>query len=497
MHKAADPVTVGGFKKYLGAEYVRTDKRGGADDRPVHVRFRGEVNDRVLPGDHVVDEHWVASVALHEPVTGMPAHRLQIREVAGIGQLVEDSNVTVGQARQPAFQRRADELGPDESGAPGNQNPHVVIPIVGRQPMPGEGCQLYPGLLAGDTLTESRPGGWFWGIPLSNGTVSVGYVTPVDEFKKTGLSLPELFADQLAKSEEARKLTDGATQVTGFRSIKDWSYTCTRFHGPGWALVGDAAAFIDPLLSTGVTLALRGAKGLADAVDAAAHAEPDTAEELLDQYETSYRDFLDTLLDFIRYFYDRDRTKEEYWDMAQRSIDPDHLHAPVMDFATMLSGLTGLTEIFPASAAGRTRAAQIAAAADADAAALERLLRFLTLRGLLYRDETGGYALTELGEGLRDDHPAGVRAWLDIEGAGRPELAFVQLLHSIRTGQAAFPQQFGRTLWDDLAASEQRALSSTRRWGRTRRAAASGSPAPTTGVRAVMWSTSAAGTGRC
>jgi flavin-dependent dehydrogenase len=216
-----------------------------------------------------------------------------------------------------------------------------------------QGCQLYPGLLAGDTLTESRPGGWFWGIPLSDGTVSVGYVTPVDEFKKTGLSLPELFADQLAQSEEARKLTNGATRVSGFRSIKDWSYTCTRFHGPGWALVGDAAAFIDPLLSTGVTLALRGAKGLADAVDAAAHAEPDAAQELLEQYETSYRDFLGSLLDFIRYFYNRDRTKEEYWDKAQRTIDPDRLHAPVMDFATMLSGLTGLTEIFSEPAAGQ------------------------------------------------------------------------------------------------------------------------------------------------
>jgi predicted transcriptional regulator len=108
-------------------------------------------------------------------------------------------------------------------------------------------------------------------------------------------------------------------------------------------------------------------------------------------------------------------------------------------------------------AAGLTRAPEIAAAAGANAAALERLLRFLAARGLLCRDETGGYALTELGEALRDDHPAGVRAWLDIEGAGRPELAFIQLLHSIRTGEAAFPRQFGRTLWDDLAASEQRA----------------------------------------
>jgi flavin-dependent dehydrogenase len=208
-----------------------------------------------------------------------------------------------------------------------------------------QGCQRYGGTRAGDTVTENRPAGWFWYIPLSDGTVSVGYVTPIDEYKKSGKTLEELYHSELAQSEEVRALTTGAFQASGFRTIKDWSYTCTRFVGPGWALVGDAAAFIDPLLSTGVGLAMRGAKGLAETVDAIL-AAPETEERMLELYEQDYRDFLYSLLDFVRFFYDRTKNKEEYWEKAQDTLDPDRLRPKKIDFATMLSGVSGIHEIF-------------------------------------------------------------------------------------------------------------------------------------------------------
>jgi flavin-dependent dehydrogenase len=218
-----------------------------------------------------------------------------------------------------------------------------------------QGCQRYPGTRAGDTVTENRPAGWFWFIPLSDGTVSIGYVTPVEEFKKSALTLPELFASQLSQAEAVKALTRDAVQVSGFRSIRDWSYTCDRFHGPGWVLVGDAAAFIDPLLSTGVTLALRGAKGLAEAANGVL-ANPGAEDQLLGRYEANYRQFLESLLDFVRFFYDRSRVREEYWDKAQKSIDPQKLRPRKMDFATMLSGLTGISDIFDAPASERRAA---------------------------------------------------------------------------------------------------------------------------------------------
>jgi flavin-dependent dehydrogenase len=215
-----------------------------------------------------------------------------------------------------------------------------------------EGCNRYGGTRAGDIVSENRPSGWFWFIPLHDGTTSVGYVTPVDVYKASGKSLEELYESELAQTREVRSLTDGARRVSGFRSIKDWSYTCERFQGPGWALVGDAAAFIDPLLSTGVTLALRGSRALADAIDAAL-ADPGAEEQALGQYEKNYRTFLESVLDFVRFFYDRTKNKEDYWDEAQRTVDPAKLRPRETDFATMLSGLTGITDIFHEPKASR------------------------------------------------------------------------------------------------------------------------------------------------
>jgi hypothetical protein len=107
-------------------------------------------------------------------------------------------------------------------------------------------------------------------------------------------------------------------------------------------------------------------------------------------------------------------------------------------------------------AAGVDTVPELAAAVGANPDALERLLRFLAARGVLRRDEAGRYGLTPLGEALRSDHPGRMRAGLDLEGIGRIELAFVELLHSIRTGEPAFDQHFGRDFWADLAADPVR-----------------------------------------
>ncbi|GFJ84532.1 methyltransferase [Phytohabitans houttuyneae] len=111
-------------------------------------------------------------------------------------------------------------------------------------------------------------------------------------------------------------------------------------------------------------------------------------------------------------------------------------------------------------AAGRRTARELAAAVQADEDALDRVLRHLVTARVLTRAEPGAYGLTPLGEQLRDDDPRGLRPWLDLEGAvGRAETSFVQLLHTVRTGEPAFPQQFGRPFWDDLSADPALAAS--------------------------------------
>lgn len=111
-------------------------------------------------------------------------------------------------------------------------------------------------------------------------------------------------------------------------------------------------------------------------------------------------------------------------------------------------------------AEGLRTADELAEAASADPDALDRVLRHVAAKGVFTRTESGRYGLTPLSETLRDDHPSGIRAMLDIAGAlGRADLSFVQLLHTVRTGEPAFPIQFGRSFWDDLAADPARTAS--------------------------------------
>lgn len=103
-------------------------------------------------------------------------------------------------------------------------------------------------------------------------------------------------------------------------------------------------------------------------------------------------------------------------------------------------------------------AAELAEEAGVGADALDRLMRHLVTAGVLIRDDTGRYALTELGACLCEGHPAGLRADLDIEGpVGRGDLSLVALLHSVRTGAAAFSALYGEPYWTDLAADPARA----------------------------------------
>lgn len=208
-----------------------------------------------------------------------------------------------------------------------------------------QGAKRLEGTRSGDTLSESRPNGWIWYIPLSDGTTSVGYVTSTAALKESGRTPQQLFEEQLAGADEVGRLLDGARRVSGFRTARDWSYTCRELHGPGWALVGDAAAFVDPLMSSGVSMAMRAAKGLASSLDWVLR-NPDDEAAVMKQYQADYHQFAGNLVEFIRFFYDRTLNRAEYWDKAQEVIDPERNLPSRRDFATILSGMAGLHEVF-------------------------------------------------------------------------------------------------------------------------------------------------------
>ncbi|SED22696.1 O-methyltransferase [Amycolatopsis tolypomycina] len=106
-----------------------------------------------------------------------------------------------------------------------------------------------------------------------------------------------------------------------------------------------------------------------------------------------------------------------------------------------------------AGAEGAT-ADRLASLTGTSAAALSRLLDHLVTAEVFVLDaESGRYRPTDLGAQLREDAPEGVRPLLDITCAGgRADLAFVDLLEVMTSGEPAYPRRYGRDFWADLDA---------------------------------------------
>lgn len=203
-----------------------------------------------------------------------------------------------------------------------------------------DNCHRLPGDEWSNILIEGTQDGWFWGIPIDKGVFSVGYVTRSELATESDKSLEDLFESEIAQTTKLKDLLRDATQAAGYRSARDWSYTNEHFHGNGWVLVGDAAAFVDPLFSTGVALATLAASTLSKVIDQILQ-HPEIEEKALDRYSTAYQDFFHDIRQFVEGFYDRSKTKGFYFNMAQDMIDPEKQNDAEVDFVKLISGLSG------------------------------------------------------------------------------------------------------------------------------------------------------------
>ncbi|MEU6550270.1 methyltransferase [Streptomyces sp. NPDC046915] len=101
--------------------------------------------------------------------------------------------------------------------------------------------------------------------------------------------------------------------------------------------------------------------------------------------------------------------------------------------------------------AGSGDVAKLAALTGTRADLLDLLLRHLAVKGVLSRDDDGTYAVTELGDRLREDHPESLRGHLTADGLyGRADLALVNILHTLRTGEPAHTGVFGAGYWESV-----------------------------------------------
>ena len=120
-----------------------------------------------------------------------------------------------------------------------------------------EGDDRPPGDLEGDIWICIHPrGAWGWIIPFSNGRTSVGLVMPQADYESvSGCDRDRLFP-LLDEDPNVRARLRNASPVLKTVKLSGWAAAVTKFHGPGWAVTGNASEFLDPVFSSGVTLAL-------------------------------------------------------------------------------------------------------------------------------------------------------------------------------------------------------------------------------------------------
>jgi flavin-dependent dehydrogenase len=151
------------------------------------------------------------------------------------------------------------------------------------------GAELRPGEDAGNISIYRFDHGWMWMIPLPNDVMSIGAVCRPAYLKQRKGKTLEFLLDTLKQNEGVRKrmahaeLIGGEVRVTG-----NYSYDSTQMGGPGWVMVGDAFAFLDPVFSSGVYLAMSGAEQAAQVVDSALR-EPRREASLLRKLEKRQR----------------------------------------------------------------------------------------------------------------------------------------------------------------------------------------------------------------
>jgi flavin-dependent dehydrogenase len=126
------------------------------------------------------------------------------------------------------------------------------------------------GRAAGDILLPVENGVWYWLIPFSDGTTSVGGVFEPELLRQGAPQDSEARLEwMLDRSPQARRLLGPGERISKVYGISDYSAVSTKLAGEGWVLVGDAATFLDPVFSTGVFLAMATGIRAAETIDEA------------------------------------------------------------------------------------------------------------------------------------------------------------------------------------------------------------------------------------
>ena len=140
--------------------------------------------------------------------------------------------------------------------------------------------------------------------------------------------------------EEFEQLLEGGRWAGDFDIVTDWSFICRQFHGPGYLLVGDAACFVDPILASGIALALQGVLRATKAIRTSLEAPgPEWAGDELVPGRVICKQAND-FVDMANHWYHGQRLQESWYWTAHRLVDPSQNLSLRQAFVFISSGLT-------------------------------------------------------------------------------------------------------------------------------------------------------------
>lgn len=147
-----------------------------------------------------------------------------------------------------------------------------------------EGATRLPGDAEGNITIFWFEHGWFWFIPLTNGTTSIGAVCWPYYLKARSGDLESFLHETIALCPRLQERLVNAQLVSPVEATGNYSYSADHCHGGNYLLLGDAFAFIDPVFSSGVFLAMNSAFAGAEAVDTCLR-EPHRSRQALARFE--------------------------------------------------------------------------------------------------------------------------------------------------------------------------------------------------------------------
>jgi FADH2 O2-dependent halogenase len=143
---------------------------------------------------------------------------------------------------------------------------------------------------------------WIWQIPISDSVTSIGVVTQKKNFAKSKQDREKFFWESMGTRPMLRETLAKANRVRPFKDEGDYSYAMKQLAGDRFMLIGDAGRFVDPIFSTGVSIALNSARFAHKDVLAALEKD-DFSRESFSSFEHTLRLGTKNWYEFITVYY--------------------------------------------------------------------------------------------------------------------------------------------------------------------------------------------------